>query len=254
MIPLDLNFTNQHQLKHRSIRFFEDRPVDPELLDIFYQVMQRTATSTGMQLASYIRITDPYLKEEISKVSSQKYITKAPELFIFLVDAYRHVQIAQEKGYDSNFKANMEQFFQGAADAYLTAQNLTNAVESHGLGATFLGSILNDPPRIIELLNLPKYTFPLVGVIFGYPADSPQLKPRMPMKFRLAENSYPFFDNIVEELAEYDETMTHYYDTREKNRRSDTFTDQVVKKIQTTKEKRKLVVKYIQDQGFDLML
>lgn len=43
----------------------------------------------------------------------------------------------------------MERFFQGFTDASLAAQNLTNAVEAKGMGAVFLGSVLNDVPKLI---------------------------------------------------------------------------------------------------------
>lgn len=251
---MDKNFTYKHQVKHRSIRFFKDQPVEPELLELFYEVVRRTATSTSMQMSSIVRVTDPELKQAISEVSKQKYIAKAPELWIFLVDVYRHMQIANDKDPEGSYKPNMEQFFQGAADAYLSAQNLTNSIESYGLGATFLGSILNDPGRIVEILDLPEYTFPMVGMIFGYPNDDPQMKPRMDMKYRIGENTYPRYDDILSELKEYDEEMTHYYDTRNSNRREDTFTDQVLKKIANTAENRKKTLRFIKAQGFDLYL
>lgn len=249
-----MNETLHHQLQHRSIRFFQDRALDPTHLAALMDVYQRTASSTGMQMSSLIRVTDPQKKEAIAAVCGQSYISDAPELFIFLVDVYRNQQIAlaQQSG-DLNI-GNMEQFFQGAADAYLSAQNMTNTIESIGLGACYLGSILNDPAAIIRTLDLPKLTFPILGLIFGYPADNPELKPRMSLDLRVGENSYPYCNNLIDQLQDYDQTMKNYYDTRSKNQRSDRFTDQVVKKFATTQEKRKRILRYIQDQGFDLYL
>lgn len=58
-------------------------------------------------------------------------------------------------------------------------QNTVNATESMGLGAVILGSILNDAAQLIELLQLPKLTFPVLGLEVGYPDQEPQLKPRL---------------------------------------------------------------------------
>lgn len=251
---MNYNFTTDHQLNHRTIRFFDGRPVEENLIRTFLDIMNRTATSTGLQTYSVVRVTDPVLKKKVSQIASQSYIADAPELFIFLVDTYRFKLIAEAKGASGDNYRKMDIFFQGLADAYLAAQNLTNAVESYGLGANFLGSVLNDPPALIRLLDLPELTFPILGVSFGYPNDNPQLKPRMDLDLKIGVNSYPYSENILQDLKDYDARMTHYYDTREKNRRSDTYTDQVVSKMSTNNEQRSRILRYIQDQGFDLNL
>ena len=46
----------------------------------------------------------------------------------------------------------------------MAAQNMITAAESMGLGVVPLGSIKNEPQKIIEVLNLPKMTFPVLGL------------------------------------------------------------------------------------------
>ena len=249
-----MNPTIQQQLKHRTIRFFKESPVDPSQLEQILDVMNRTATSSGLQSYSVIRITDQTLKEQIAAVCRQAYIAQTPELFIFLVDNYRNSEIARAKGNDTLAFGDMNNFFQGAADVYLAAQNMTNAIESLGLGAVFLGSVLNDVRRMINILQLPPLTFPLLGLAFGQPDDSPQLKPCMDLALKVGENSYPQVADYSEALASYDQEMTHYYDTRDKNRRSDTFSQQVIQKQSATLPLRKSILKVAQEQGFDLGL
>lgn len=148
----------------------------------------------------------------------------------------------------------MDRFFQGWTDSCLAAQNLTNAVESEGLGAVFLGSILNDTDKIIEILKLPKLTFPVVGVAFGYSNQEPQLKPRMDMNLRLFENEYKEFENYMEEIEDYDEEMQTYYDLRDANRRVDSFSKQVIDKLENVLENRIKILNSAIKQGFDLNL
>ena len=50
-----MNQTITHQLNHRSIREFTDEPVKPEDLKLVLEVVNHTATSTGMQSAAMIR-------------------------------------------------------------------------------------------------------------------------------------------------------------------------------------------------------
>lgn len=248
-----MNSTIKHQLAHRTIREFTDKKVPAELLDEFISVIRQTASSTGMQTSSIIRVTDPEVKQKISEVCKQKYVAKAPELFIFIVDAYRNNKIAEGK-MDKTYEAShdMDRFFQGWTDSCLAAQNLTNAVESEGLGAVYLGSVLNDTEKIIEILKLPELTFPVLGVAFGYPNQEPQLKPRMDMKLRLFENEYKKFDNYMEEIKDYDEVMQTYYDLREANKRVDSFSRQVVGKLENVIFERADLLNVAEKQGFKL--
>lgn len=244
------NSTIETQLNHRTIRQFKDEKISNEIFTTLMEVANRTATSNGMQAYSIIRVTDPKVKEEISKVCKQEYVADAPELLIFLVDQFRNAQIAQEKGGDATNASDMDRFFQGFTDATIAAQNVVNAAESLELGTVYLGSILNDSEKICELLKLPKLTFPAVGLGIGYPNQNPQLKPRMDNRYKVFENEYMIFDQYVEELQQYDEEMSNYYDLRNANQRVDSFTDQVVQKYNISLPNRRDILKVIAKQGF----
>lgn len=246
--------TIENQLEHRTIRKFEDREVDSKTLNKLFDVYNHSASSTGMQQASIIRVTDPKIKHEIMKVSNQEYLEDVPELLIFIVDLYRNYRIAEEKGYVEDAYKHMDKFFQGFTDSIIGAQNMVVAIESLGMGAVYFGSILNDYDRMVELLKLPKYTFPVVGLGFGYPAEKPQVKPKMPIELKVFENEYKEYENYLEAFKGYDETMTTYYDTRDNGQRSDCFTNQVVKKFLSTNEIRRDVLKSIAKQGFEMRL
>lgn len=251
-----MNPSIERQLEHRTIRFFKDERVETAQVEQIYEVMNRTATSSGLQTYSVIRVTDQNIKDKISEICKQAYVAHAPELCILLVDQYRNTEIARAKGDEAQHYGDMNNFFQGVADVYLAAQNMTNAIESLGLGAVYLGSVLNDAQAMIELLQLPKFTFPLLGLAFGYPNDNPQLKPRMALDLKVGNNGYPFAPNhdYGEAIVGYDQAMTHYYDTRENNRRSDTFSDQIIAKQKNTLLKRQTILKIVESQGFDLGL
>lgn len=242
------------QLAHRTIREFKEDIVPEELIKQLIQVAERTSTSNGMQACSIIRVTDPAIKKEQADICKQEYVARMPELWIFIVDQYRNGQIAKEKGCHEDSIDDMDRFFQGFTDACLMAQNVVNAAESIELGTVYLGSILNNPSRTIKALNLPKLTFPALGLGFGYPNQEPQLKPRMDMKLRMFENSYKCFDNYSNEVKEYDEIMQTYYDLRQANQRVDSFSDQVVTKVKNINPIRQRIVKTVAEQGFDLKL
>ncbi|MBS7526309.1 NADPH-dependent oxidoreductase [Fusibacter paucivorans] len=240
----------QSQLEHRTIRQFKQEPIPETLFDQLMAVARQTATSNGMQQYSIIRVTDPELKQSIAEICHQKYVARAPELLIFIADQHRNAQIAKEKAGSVFYASDMDRFFQGVTDACLAAQNVVNAAERIGLGAMFLGSILNDAEKLCELLKLPPLTFPVVGLGLGYPNQSPQLKPRMANTLKIFENSYQSFDSYLTEIADYDEEMQTYYDLRNANKRVDSFSDQVVAKLQAVIDKRQDIMAIAKKQGF----
>lgn len=67
---------------------------------------------------------------------------------------------------------------------------METAAYSLGLGCVILGSLLNDVPALIDLLNLPEYTYPVLGLAIGKPDQDPALKPRMPRSMQFFENEY----------------------------------------------------------------
>jgi nitroreductase len=247
-----MNETIKKQLSHRSIRAFSEKAVPKDVVDTLLAVANRTATSSGLQLSSIIRITDTAARRRISAICGQEYVNQAPEFFVFIADCHRNARIAREQGFDDESVRSMDGFFQAFTDACLSAQNVTTAIESLGLGAVFFGSILNDPQELIDLLALPELTFPVLGVGFGYPAQEPQLKPRMDVSLKVFENKYTAFDDYLKRVAGYDEEMQTYYDLRDQGRHSDSFSKQVVKKFKAINEKRSRLLNVIRKQGFDL--
>ena len=220
----------------------------PQQLSILLDIAKRTATSMGLQSFSIIRIVNPELKAAIAEVCNQEYVARVPELFIFIVDAYRNSRIAREQGITSDIERDSDRFFQGWTDAAIAAQNMVAAAELGGFGTVFFGSILNNVPKMIELLKLPELTFPVVGVGIGVPNQKPQLKPRMPREANVFDDSYTVFDSYLELLEDYDEEMEQYYDMRDTNRRVDSFTKQVAgKKAVPLRQK---LIQQAEAQGF----
>ncbi|WP_157752605.1 hypothetical protein [Schnuerera ultunensis] len=73
------------------------------------------------------------------------------------------------------------------------------------------------------------------------------------MKYRVFENKYIIFDDYLGELKDYDEEMSTYYDLRDANRRVDSFSNQVVAKLNNVNPKRQEILNIINKMGFDLI-
>ncbi|WP_276652690.1 NADPH-dependent oxidoreductase [Corynebacterium vitaeruminis] len=226
------NPTIDQQLRHRTIRQYQDKPLPAEVLDTLLTVARHGATSSFFQHFSIIHVTDPAVREQMYLSSGQPYVggTKA-DLFVFVIDLHRNAEIRRAAGKDLEPLTRTGVFFQGYQDTMIAAQNMVVAAESMGLGTTYLGSLTNDVERVIEALKLPDYTFPAVGMLVGYPDQTPQFKPRLPRALTVGENAYPELGEHAEELAAYDQTVQEYYDLRDANNRVDSFSNQVANNL-----------------------
>lgn len=249
-----MNNTIKKQLNHRTIREFKEERIPEDVFNTLMEVARQTASSVGLQSYSIIRVTDPKIKMEIANICNQEYVARAPELLIFVADQFRNRTIANEKENTEVESVSMDFFFQAITDTCLGAQNVVNAAESMDLGTVYLGSVLNDIEKLVEVLNLPKFTFPVLGLGIGYPNQDPQLKPRMSMDLRVFENQYKVFDNYLQEIKDYDEEMQTYYDLRDANNRVDSFSNQVVARLKSSNPKREAMLNIAKKQGFDLGL
>lgn len=244
------NFTLQHQWNHRTIRAFKDTPLSPDQLEAILMAARQTPTYTFLQAASIIGVTDQAKQDALAEICGQHYVAEAGYLFVIVADMYRNVQIAEAKGQDPDIMGYADRFLATFYDATLMTMNMVTAAESMGLGCVILGGVNNDPRRTIDLLELPKYTFPCLGLAVGVPDQKPTLKPRLPLDVTFMENTYRPLDDPLGDLKDYDYEVNQYYDLRDTNNRVDTFTNQMTKAMKGFVEGRKDLLPALQDQGF----
>jgi len=80
----------------------------------------------------------------------------------------------------------------------------------------------------------------------GWPAKEPDLKPRFPVSTILHEGQYQL-DRVETDVANYDEQMQAYYDSRHSNKRISDWSTQTAKAIQL--KKREHILSFLNDRG-----
>ncbi|OJN71606.1 nitroreductase A, partial [Escherichia coli] len=149
-----------------------------------------TSSSSFLQCSSIIRITDKALREElVTLTGGQKHVAQAAEFWVFCADFNRHLQICPDAQLGL-----AEQLLLGVVDTAMMAQNALIAAESLGLGGVYIGGLRNNIEAVTKLLKLPQHVLPLFGLCLGWPADNPDLKPRLPASILVHENSYQPLD------------------------------------------------------------
>lgn len=227
---------------HRSIRHFTDAPISDEQRAAIIAGAQGASSSSFLQCTSIIRVIDPQLRQQLVTMSGgQKHVAQAAEFWVFCADFNRNLQICPDAQLGL-----AEQLLLGCVDTAIMAQNALVAAESLGLGGVYIGGLRNNIDAVTELLKLPQHVLPLFGLCLGWPADNPDVKPRMPSEMLVHENSYQPLDDAV--LSEYDEQLAQYYLSRGSNTRRDTWSDHIRRTI--VKESRPFILEYLHKQGW----
>lgn len=227
---------------HRSIRQFTDQPISAGQREAIIDGARAASTSSFLQCTSIIRVTDPALREALVPLSGgQQHVAQAAEFWVFCADFNRHLQICPDAQL-----GRAEQLLLGAVDTAIMAQNAMIAAESLGLGGVYIGGLRNHIEEVGKLLGVPKYVLPLFGLCLGWPADKPDVKPRLPASILMHENRYQQVNKG--ELARYDEQVAEYYLSRDSNTRRDTWSDHIRRTI--IKETRPFILDYLHKQGW----
>ena len=192
-----------------SIRSFTNQPLTEEQRDVIFKAANQTSSFSLLQAVSIIRISDSELRKKVMQLSAnQPYIEEAAEFWVFCADFNRNHQIAPDVDLEY-----IEFLLIGSFDAGLMAQNALTAAESMGLGGVYIGGVRLNITELTEVLNLPKYVVPLVGLCIGHPAgEKPGLKPRLPQSMVMFDNQYQPLDEEI--LETYDQQMREYYQGR----------------------------------------
>ncbi|EZR71973.1 TPA: nitroreductase family protein [Staphylococcus aureus] len=188
--------------KHHSVRKFKNKPLSEDVVKKLVEAGQSASTSSFLQAYSIIGIDDEKIKENLREVSGQPYVVENGYLFVFVIDYYRH---------------------------HLVDQHAETA-EDMGYGIVFLGSLRNDVARVREILDLPDYVFPLFGMAVGEPAEDENgaAKPRLPFDHVFHHNKYHADkETQYAQMADYDQTISEYYDQRTNGNRKETWSQQI---------------------------
>jgi nitroreductase len=239
--------------KHVTIRKFTSQAINPDLLESILYSGTRASTTGNIQPYSMIITVDSDRKRMLAPLHfNQKVVFEAPVLVTFVADFNRFSKWCKfnkaEPGY-----ANFISFFTAAIDALLVAQNVCIAAENNGLGICYLGTTTYNATEIIEVLSLPKLTFPVTTVAMGYPESIPGLTDRIPLKGVIHYEEYhDYNEEQIRDLHWYKENlaeMKQFVIENNKETLAQVFTDVRYKKEDNDFFSDKML-DTLKDQGF----
>ena len=176
---------------HRSIREFEDRPVDDAMLNTVLQESLAGSSSSGnLNMVSVIKTRDPERKAHLCKLHfGQPMVLQAPLVLTFCADTHRTRQWLAQRKARLNF-GNFLSYHVAAFDAIILSQTTALALESHGLGICYMGTTLHRMGELADYLQCPEHCLPVTSMVVGWPAEAPTQRDRLPPQAWIHDETY----------------------------------------------------------------
>lgn len=160
----------------RSIRVYEDKPVEKEVIEKLVSAAAFAPSWKNSQTARYIAVTDKALKDKVAKDCVMEFggntnsIDSAPVLMVITT-------VNSRSGYerDGSFSTSKETHWQ-SFDAGIATQTFCLAAHEAGLGTVIMG--IYDEKKVIDALNIPEGQSVSALVALGYPAENPEAPKR----------------------------------------------------------------------------
>lgn len=206
-----MNETLSLLYSHRSDRSFTSEAVSDEDLSTILEAARRAPTSKNAQHVSVVVVRDAARRARIAEAAGgQRWIATAPVFLTIILDFYKTELAAEAVGEKPVIHESMEGFIAGITDVGIALTTMMSAARSLGLGIVPIGGIRRNAQAVVDLLELPPHTFPVVGLSIGH-IDKPAFqKPRLPMEtFRHDERYHK--EGMREAIAAYDATLLDYW-------------------------------------------
>ncbi|WP_321367898.1 nitroreductase family protein [uncultured Draconibacterium sp.] len=182
--------------RHVTIRKFTPKEISTDLLKNIIYSGTRASTTGNMQLYSVVVSRDKKMKEKLLPLHFNQPVAKsAPVLLTFVADFNRFSKWCEYNSATPGYN-NLLSFTNALIDAVLVAQNVCIAAENNGLGICYLGTTAYNAKEHIDVLELPKLTFPVTTVAIGYPEEIPDLTDRIPLEGIMHDEVYTNYDEV----------------------------------------------------------
>jgi nitroreductase len=167
------NETLRLLIDRASCRNFTDADVPDDLLNEILEAGRRAATGGNLQPFSIIVIRAPETRGILAEKCGQKFMESAPVHLLFCIDWRRLARWAKLCKAPFTATAAFRHFWISFQDTIIAAQNICTAIDAHGLGSVYIGTVLEFIPELRTMCDLPEGVFPVVLLCLGYPKSRP---------------------------------------------------------------------------------
>ncbi len=154
-------------LARRSIRSYQDKPVESEKLARVLEAGRNAPSASNQQPWRILVVTDPDLRRKVAAAArDQKFVGEAPVILVGCAIKSDRVMTCGQHCYP--------------IDLAICMTTMSLAAVSEGLGACWIGAFFED--KVKDLLGIPPDVRVVELMPLGYPAEKPAARPRKPME------------------------------------------------------------------------
>lgn len=159
----------------RSIRKYEQKPVDDEILVQMLEAGILAPSGSNTQPWHYIVIKSAEMKKKIAETShNQEWMLSAPVYIVCVADVRSRIMDAGEIYIDEN--SELEEVKQIIRDTSISMENIVLAAAGLGIGTCIVAWFRQEEIR--PVLNIPSDKYVVAVITAGYAAEAPKPRPR----------------------------------------------------------------------------
>ena len=164
--------------ERKSVRVFKDINISDSDKETILLGAMEAPTAGNQQLYTILDITDQSIKDKLAiSCDNQPFIAKAPLVLIFCADFQKWYDAFVEGGSNPRLPG-VGDLILAIEDSVIAAQNAVTSAQSLGIGSCYIGDIMEHYEEHRELFELPEYVFPAAMLVFGYPTEQQQNRPK----------------------------------------------------------------------------
>jgi len=163
-------------MKRRSVRFYKDKKIPRDQMEIILQAGNYAPTGAGTQMWRFVVVEDDDFRKKLAELALpryEKWIKNAPEKFKAIRD-----KIDSEVEDPVYYSAPAIIFVIGSGmtadlDCPMVCENMMLAAKSLGIGScwVYFGQLVLDDPEVREALDMQEDEKVYGPIIMGYPKD-----------------------------------------------------------------------------------
>ena len=154
----------------RSVRSYQQRPVDGEQLDKILEAANRAPSAGNLQAYSILVVRKPQTKAALSKAAlHQEALVQAPVVLAFIARPQVSAVKYSQRGVS----------LYAVQDATIACTYAQLAAAELGLASVWIGAF--EEEAVKRILKVASEDRPVALLPIGYPAESPQPTPRRPL-------------------------------------------------------------------------
>ncbi|MDD1729551.1 MAG: nitroreductase family protein [Methanospirillum sp.] len=157
---MNLSDFGQFLSTRRSVRRYQDREVEPELLDTILKMGEKAPSAGNVESWDIVVVRDPSVREFLADAAlQQEHIAHAPVVLVVCANYVRSMARYSERG-----------ILYALEEATIVATYLMLGAQAAGLATCWTGGF--DDEQVRDILKLPTHIRPVTLLTLGYGAEA----------------------------------------------------------------------------------